>query len=57
MNVRWGRPPGMRIGPSATAATVADSDHRIEAAHPGRFLLGIGVGHRARTPARGCRRR
>jgi probable F420-dependent oxidoreductase len=30
---------------SATAGSVAESFHRIEAAHPGRFLLGIGVGH------------
>ena len=30
---------------SADAAAVAHSYHRIEAAHPGRFLLGIGVGH------------
>lgn len=27
------------------AATVAASYHRIEAAHPGRFLLGVGIGH------------
>ncbi len=27
------------------APTVAASYHRIEASHPGRFLLGIGVGH------------
>jgi probable F420-dependent oxidoreductase len=30
---------------SADAGQVAESFHRIEAAHPGRFLLGIGVGH------------
>jgi probable F420-dependent oxidoreductase len=30
---------------TANAADVARSYHRIEAAHPGRFLLGIGVGH------------
>ncbi|MBB2770961.1 MULTISPECIES: LLM class F420-dependent oxidoreductase [Mycolicibacterium] len=30
---------------TAAAGPVADSFHRIEAAHPGRFLLGIGVGH------------
>jgi probable F420-dependent oxidoreductase len=30
---------------SADAVAVAHSYHRIEAAHPGRFLLGIGVGH------------
>jgi probable F420-dependent oxidoreductase len=27
------------------AATVAASYHRIEARHPGRFLLGLGIGH------------
>jgi probable F420-dependent oxidoreductase len=27
------------------AATVGKSYHRIEARHPGRFLLGVGVGH------------
>jgi probable F420-dependent oxidoreductase len=30
---------------TAKAADVARSYHRLEAAHPGRFLLGIGVGH------------
>jgi probable F420-dependent oxidoreductase len=30
---------------TADAVEVARSFHRIEAAHPGRFLLGIGVGH------------
>ena len=30
---------------TAAAAPVAESCHRIENAHPGRFLLGIGVGH------------
>ena len=30
---------------TAGAGPVAESFHRIEAAHPGRFLLGIGVGH------------
>ena len=30
---------------TADAAAVARSYHRIEAKHPGRFLLGIGVGH------------
>ncbi|GAA14905.1 TIGR03620 family F420-dependent LLM class oxidoreductase [Gordonia alkanivorans] len=30
---------------TAPAATVAESFHRIEAAHPGRLILGIGVGH------------
>jgi probable F420-dependent oxidoreductase len=31
---------------TAEAGPVAQSFHRIEAAYPGRFLLGIGVGHR-----------
>lgn len=31
---------------TAPAAQVAESFHRIDAAYPGRFLLGIGVGHR-----------
>jgi probable F420-dependent oxidoreductase len=30
---------------TAAAKPVADSFHRINAAYPGRFLLGIGVGH------------
>ncbi len=30
---------------TADARPVAESFHRIEKAHPGRFLLGIGVGH------------
>ncbi|MBV5242531.1 LLM class F420-dependent oxidoreductase [Mycolicibacterium sp. PAM1] len=30
---------------TADAGPVAESFHRIESAHPGRFLLGIGVGH------------
>src|SRR3982074_1495111 len=30
---------------TAEAGPVADSFHRIEKAYPGRFLLGIGVGH------------
>lgn len=30
---------------SAPAQRVAESFHRIDAAYPGRFLLGIGVGH------------
>ena len=34
---------------SAPAPAVADSFQRIEAAHPGRFLLGIGAGHREHT--------
>ncbi|CQD06660.1 LLM class F420-dependent oxidoreductase [Mycolicibacterium conceptionense] len=34
---------------TADAAAVAESFHRIEAAHPGRFLLGIGVGHPEHT--------
>jgi probable F420-dependent oxidoreductase len=31
---------------TAEAGPVAESFHRIETAYPGRFLLGIGVGHR-----------
>ncbi|ART71885.1 LLM class F420-dependent oxidoreductase [Mycobacterium dioxanotrophicus] len=31
---------------TADAGAVAESFHRIDAAYPGRFLLGIGVGHR-----------
>ncbi|MFD6068527.1 MULTISPECIES: LLM class F420-dependent oxidoreductase [Amycolatopsis] len=31
------------------AATVAESYKRIEAKHPGRFLLGVGAGHREHT--------
>lgn len=34
---------------AAPAEQVADSYHRIEKAYPGRFLLGIGVGHREHT--------
>ncbi|WP_092915342.1 LLM class F420-dependent oxidoreductase [Agrococcus baldri] len=34
---------------TAPAAEVADSYHRLEQAHPGRFLLGIGIGHRERN--------
>lgn len=34
---------------AADAATVADSFHRLEADHPQRFLLGVGIGHRERT--------
>ena len=30
---------------TAAAGPVAESFHRIDAAYPGRFLLGIGVGH------------
>ncbi len=30
---------------TAAAGPVAESFHRIEDAYPGRFLLGIGVGH------------
>jgi probable F420-dependent oxidoreductase len=33
------------------APTVAASYHRIAAAHPGRFLLGVGVGHPEQTGA------
>lgn len=35
---------------TAPAGPVAESFHRIEAAYPGRFLLGIGVGIPRRTP-------
>ncbi|MET0473283.1 MAG: LLM class F420-dependent oxidoreductase [Mycobacterium sp.] len=34
---------------SVPAAEVAASYHRIEAAYPGRFLLGIGIGHPEHT--------
>ena len=34
---------------TAPAPAVAESFHRIENAHPGRFLLGVGVGHREHT--------
>jgi probable F420-dependent oxidoreductase len=34
---------------SSPAAAVAESYHRIEKAYPGRFLLGIGVGHPEHT--------
>lgn len=34
---------------SSDAHAVADSYHRIEAAFPGRFLLGVGAGHREAT--------
>ncbi|BBZ35153.1 LLM class F420-dependent oxidoreductase [Mycolicibacterium confluentis] len=34
---------------SAPADEVADSYHRIEKAYPGRFLLGVGVGHPEHT--------
>lgn len=34
------------------AEPIAESFHRIEARHPGRFLLGIGVGHPEATGAR-----
>jgi probable F420-dependent oxidoreductase len=34
---------------SAPAKTVAESYHRIEDAYPGRFLLGVGVGHPEHT--------
>lgn len=34
---------------SSPAAAVAESYHRIESAHPNRFLLGIGVGHAEHT--------
>ncbi|CAJ1508224.1 LLM class F420-dependent oxidoreductase [[Mycobacterium] burgundiense] len=34
---------------TAPAAEVAESYHRIEKAYPGRFLLGVGVGHPEHT--------
>ena len=34
---------------TADAKTVADSFHRINTAHPGRFVLGIGAGHPEHT--------
>src|ERR1700728_2740142 len=34
---------------SAPAPAVAESYHRIEKAYPGRFLLGVGVGHSEHT--------
>jgi probable F420-dependent oxidoreductase len=34
---------------SAPAKTVAESFHRIDALYPGRFLLGLGVGHPEHT--------
>ena len=34
---------------TAPAETVANSFHRIESAQPGRFLLGVGVGHPEHT--------
>ncbi len=34
---------------SAAAKPVAESFHRIEAGYPGRFLLGVGVGHPEHT--------
>src|SRR5580704_19056372 len=34
---------------SAAAKPVAESFHRIESAYPGRFLLGVGVGHPEHT--------
>lgn len=34
---------------TAEAAEVAEAYHRVEKAHPGRFLLGIGIGHPEHT--------
>ncbi|WP_028925878.1 LLM class F420-dependent oxidoreductase [Pseudonocardia acaciae] len=34
---------------TSPAATVAESYHRLAAKHPGRFVLGVGVGHREAT--------
>jgi probable F420-dependent oxidoreductase len=36
---------------NSPAAEVAASYHRLEDEHPGRFLLGVGIGHRERTAA------
>lgn len=33
----------------ADPAAVAESYHRLESEHPGRFVLGVGVGHREQT--------
>jgi probable F420-dependent oxidoreductase len=33
---------------TADAAEVAESYHRLEGDHPGRFILGVGIGHRER---------
>jgi probable F420-dependent oxidoreductase len=33
---------------TADATAVAESYHRLEAEHPGRFVLGVGIGHRER---------
>ena len=38
-------PPASSTSGPRTAGPVAESFHRIEKAYPGRFLLGIGVGH------------
>src|ERR1700739_4165151 len=54
--VAWGEPipeatPTLQVATgivniwSAAAKPVAESFHRIDKAYPGRFLLGIGVGH------------
>ena len=34
---------------TAPAGQVAESYHRIEAAYPGRFVLGVGIGHPEHT--------
>jgi probable F420-dependent oxidoreductase len=34
---------------TAAADEVADAYHRVEKAHPGRFLLGVGIGHPEHT--------
>ncbi len=42
-------PPGSSTSGPRPAADVAESYQRIESAYPGRFLLGVGVGHREHT--------
>lgn len=36
----------------STPAEIAEAYHRVQARHPGRFLLGLGVGHSERTGER-----
>ena len=44
---RW--PPASSTSGRPPAEQVAESYHRIEKAYPGRFLLGIGIGHPEHT--------
>ncbi|MHB1818672.1 MAG: reverse transcriptase/maturase family protein [Streptosporangiaceae bacterium] len=39
-------PPRQRTFPLAPVSSVAESFHRLDARYPGRFVLGIGAGHR-----------